>query len=223
MQQTSCKTITARFSALLDGELSPDEQAVVHAHLSHCPACRDEWATLRRTQAVLAAWQAPAVNPQLSVVFAERLQTRARPRPALPRWGWALGMGLLLATGGILRHLMAPPVTPVAMVHVITPTNKIVTPVIMSARTSGIRQKTIIAARPTENNFRANPPPASPIIITTDAATLVEANLNETTPPDTATGSAPTVAALSPPPVKSASELVVDSWTETDAGATASY
>jgi anti-sigma factor RsiW len=65
-------------SAHLDGELTADETAAVHAHLADCDLCRAE---LERTRAVRSALRsAPAVDPPFG--FYERL-VRA---PRRPRW-----------------------------------------------------------------------------------------------------------------------------------------
>lgn len=50
MRQRECESIRPLISALMDGELSPDEGRILHAHLASCDACReifDEYCTLR--------------------------------------------------------------------------------------------------------------------------------------------------------------------------------
>ncbi len=72
----SCEAVQPWLSAYIDEELDAKRQAEVQAHLASCDACRRELAALRQTGQALQAWCVPVVNPQLSVVFAERLQAR---------------------------------------------------------------------------------------------------------------------------------------------------
>ena len=102
MSNNNCRSIQELLSAYLDHELPPTPRQAVAAHLAHCPACCAELRQLQQLQAALPAWNTPAVDPQLSVRFAERLaqrqQTparRLRGFPALQRLAWA---GLAIAT-----------------------------------------------------------------------------------------------------------------------------
>ena len=100
-----CEAVQPWLSAYLDEELDARRQAEVQAHLASCDVCRREVATLRQTAQAMQAWCVPEVNPQLSVVFAERLRARHSPRAhwnemlsaARPRLAWLAGGVLVLA------------------------------------------------------------------------------------------------------------------------------
>lgn len=48
-RQPSCPEVVARFSRFLEGEVGPDECALMHAHVESCPACNAACASLRRS------------------------------------------------------------------------------------------------------------------------------------------------------------------------------
>ena len=47
MKTTECQTHFESFSALMDGELTGDESSAVETHLQNCPACREEFNSLK--------------------------------------------------------------------------------------------------------------------------------------------------------------------------------
>ena len=79
----SCADNRLLHSALLDGELAPDERAQVEAHLASCPECTAELAALARTLGMLHAL--PAARAPLG--FVDRVLEAARPMPWHRRWG----------------------------------------------------------------------------------------------------------------------------------------
>jgi len=79
----SCADNRLLHSALLDGELAPDERAQVEAHLASCPECTAELAALARTLGMLHAL--PAARAPLG--FVDRVLEAARPLPWHRRWG----------------------------------------------------------------------------------------------------------------------------------------
>jgi len=79
----SCADNRLLHSALLDGELAPDERAQVEAHLASCPECTAELAALARTLGMLHAL--PAARAPLG--FVDRVLGAARPMPWHRRWG----------------------------------------------------------------------------------------------------------------------------------------
>jgi hypothetical protein len=79
----SCADNRLLHSALLDGELAPDERAQVEAHLASCPECTAELAALARTLGMLHGL--PAARAPLG--FVDRVLEAARPMPWHRRWG----------------------------------------------------------------------------------------------------------------------------------------
>ena len=63
-------------SAYLDGELSDEEAQALRKHISSCPSCREEHASLRATKSLLACAPRRAMPPELVAEIECRL---ARP------------------------------------------------------------------------------------------------------------------------------------------------
>jgi Putative zinc-finger len=84
----TCAENRERHSALLDGELAPDERALVEAHLAGCSECSGELARLARMLGMLHA--VPAERAPIG--FVDRVLEAARPRP----WYVRLGRRLFL-------------------------------------------------------------------------------------------------------------------------------
>jgi len=63
-------------SAYLDGELSGEEAAAVQAHVSSCPACREDMDSLHAAKSLLARAPRRAMPPELVAELERRL---ARP------------------------------------------------------------------------------------------------------------------------------------------------
>ena len=78
-----CEQLRQEFmEAVLSGmqSVSPETQE----HLSTCPACAGELASLQQTMSLLDEWQAPEPNPY----FMTRLQARVREESLAPRQTW---------------------------------------------------------------------------------------------------------------------------------------
>ncbi len=93
-QQSDKHLTTEQLSALLDAQLSQDEQAICKAHLRTCAQCRAALAALRQTVALLHALPTPELPrsfalPTNVTYLQERPQHEAIPvdtpsRPSLP-------------------------------------------------------------------------------------------------------------------------------------------
>src|SRR5688572_28131904 len=76
--------------AYLYDECDPADRAAIAAHVSHCPACAEEIASLRATRTQLAAWTPPAASLGFQITRADQrnepLPFTARARQAGPWW-----------------------------------------------------------------------------------------------------------------------------------------
>jgi len=77
----SCEEVRPRLSELLDGSLSPAEQAVVRVHIDECAACRGVWTDLDRVRAAARDLGpiAPPAHLWLEVAGRVRLETDSAP------------------------------------------------------------------------------------------------------------------------------------------------
>lgn len=98
----SCHKVQQNLSAYLDGELPITQKEAIAQHLMECHDCCREYAQLSATNNALHNWQTPEIDPQLSVVFARQLATRATSA-TLPQqrrhWStltWAAGCAVVL-------------------------------------------------------------------------------------------------------------------------------
>jgi predicted anti-sigma-YlaC factor YlaD len=97
----NCKTICEQFDERLDGRLGEPARQQFAAHLTACPACRQEWAEYAHTWETLA--QLEPVTP--SVGFVERTLRRLDAVPVTPvrwlifRWAFAATAMMLLSWG----------------------------------------------------------------------------------------------------------------------------
>ena len=57
--------------AYLYDECDPADRAAIAAHVSHCPACAEEIASLRATRTQLAAWMPPAASLGFQITRAD--------------------------------------------------------------------------------------------------------------------------------------------------------
>lgn len=88
---TPCERIEGLLASYVDGELGPDEKALVEAHLAACPECAALAACLKSADAALAAFPdiepAPVLMQKLRTVPAARRRFRlnfdALLRPSL--------------------------------------------------------------------------------------------------------------------------------------------
>ena len=96
-----------RLQALLSGALSGVEKAEAEAHLSACPACREERDLVGSAMAILSPLAAAEPRPG----FAARVALNARDRRPAPftRWlRWTAG-GVAVAAAAALAVVALPP------------------------------------------------------------------------------------------------------------------
>ena len=73
---------TARLSAFLDGQLSPEEQTQTEAHLQSCAVCQQQLAELRHTVALLHALPQPALPRSFVLPTAAPTLTSTKATPS---------------------------------------------------------------------------------------------------------------------------------------------
>jgi anti-sigma factor RsiW len=105
-----CLDVQMELQAYADGELSPEQAALLEQHLTGCDGCRAELARLQAVVAALETWPLVAEPVQLTA----HVMARVRPRPALPafrlRWSdFAISLaGAGLAFAAVLAwHYLA--------------------------------------------------------------------------------------------------------------------
>lgn len=105
----ACARVRERIDPLLDGELSPGEEATLHEHLAGCPACRSEVALARSLQVALRDGLPPLTCPPAvtaRVLAAARRQEEERERRP-GRSGLGARLRDWLGDGGLLRPALA--------------------------------------------------------------------------------------------------------------------
>src|SRR5262249_39351684 len=95
----NCPQARALLPLLAYGDLPPDEADALARHLADCPACQGESAGLAQVRQALDAVPAPRVSVDVSRLFAEAADRRARRWRRIAFGGAALAAGLLLAFG----------------------------------------------------------------------------------------------------------------------------
>ena len=78
----NCHDARELLSALVDGELTPDEQTRVEAHLAQCADCRKEHERLGATITLLRTMD----RPRAPVGFVDRVLEAVQPTPWYRRW-----------------------------------------------------------------------------------------------------------------------------------------
>ena len=109
---SGCGAVQERFTEYLDGRLSGREMHLVAAHMEDCRGCAQEWASLRQTQASLAAL-GPVPEPKdlLLRIRVAVSQESARSRQSLfhgwdMAWKNTVGPFLLQAGAGFASAVM---------------------------------------------------------------------------------------------------------------------
>jgi anti-sigma factor RsiW len=101
---SGCDEVQARFTEYLDGQLNGREMQLLGAHLEDCRSCSQEWLSLRRAQASLAALgSVPAPENLLLRIRVAVSQERARSRrSAFHGWNlaWKNTVGPFLLQAG---------------------------------------------------------------------------------------------------------------------------
>jgi anti-sigma factor RsiW len=97
-----CNDQDTNLGALHDGELTPDEAALVRAHLEQCPQCQRAWDTLRQTshraQEGLVHYPAPDVlKARIRSALLLEDQVRSGRRVVWTRWIELAAAGLVIA------------------------------------------------------------------------------------------------------------------------------
>lgn len=103
-----CERIQRLISALIDGEVSPDDRVRVEGHLSKCPSCRQEKQEMEAAARLISA-ALPTISRDLPRAITSSLPTLPRPQPVALRW-MSIAAGLLLAAG--LVFLLVPDTDP---------------------------------------------------------------------------------------------------------------
>jgi anti-sigma factor RsiW len=116
-------------SAFLDGALSAEEEQALREHISSCPPCREEHASLRATKSLLARAPRRAMPPDLVAQIEGRLarpfwkQVLDRLLPPLPVWApaGAFAAAALVAVAWFGAHRAAAdqsiPLEPLLAAH----------------------------------------------------------------------------------------------------------
>ncbi len=81
--------------AFVYGELAPEPQGLLQAHLESCPECRQRVETWRQTMSQLDAWRLPT-------------RVVARPPLRLPLVKWAVAAALFVGLGLAVGRITAP-------------------------------------------------------------------------------------------------------------------
>jgi anti-sigma factor RsiW len=116
----ACAPYEADLSALVDGELAPEREAGVRAHLRECAACSERLKALCDVDLALASIAVPPVPAGLRARLAERIagdaavpEGREGPHPALAaprrsrRWLLRPALGAAVATAAVLALYLA--------------------------------------------------------------------------------------------------------------------
>ncbi len=85
--------ITRKLEQYRDGELPPEEEAAIAAHVAICPDCRAELQTLEGLSALLGRWSLPPATVDVAASLA--LPPRPAPSPQPGVLGWLSGIGLV--------------------------------------------------------------------------------------------------------------------------------
>jgi anti-sigma factor RsiW len=112
----NCNDVRENLIELItDGPADPQ----VKAHLSHCGACTEELASLRKTAALLDEWEAPEPSPYFLTRLRAHVKEERGKAPAT-LFGWlrrpmlAAALATVLAAGGVMYRLTVgtPPPAP---------------------------------------------------------------------------------------------------------------
>ncbi len=215
-----CAELREKWADYLSAELPPARRAEFDAHLASCPACRTELDAQRVLTQALQAWRVPAVEPQISVRFADALATRkTAQRSWLPRFAWlgALGAAALVLS---LLPLLRQPHTAPDLIPIKTCSTRC--PAVIAPETprgeTAVEQAhtvkhTILPQRETSRRIARKvtrpAPPTTPLV--PDATTVMNSLLAET-PVETAETPAPPAAQ----PTPGTDAVVVALWAETE-------
>jgi anti-sigma factor RsiW len=108
MKIDSCKDPTL-LSALMDGELAPEQSAAVRRHMENCPRCRRQFDILRQTDALVQGMETLEPSADFDRTFWRKVADQ-QERPSSGAWlrslwvGWrpALVAGVAAATAVVV-------------------------------------------------------------------------------------------------------------------------
>ena len=87
MLNLECRETKKQMHGYLDGELSPDEEKAMRAHLAWCADCAPAFERLRKSEdAVLSYYAATVANETAPAGFWDGLSERLPARPGRIRW-----------------------------------------------------------------------------------------------------------------------------------------
>jgi anti-sigma factor RsiW len=118
--QGECARYAEDWSALLDGELAPEREALMRAHAESCAACAAKLASLARVDVLLAGLPVPETSAALLTGLRARIAAQPAPdaRSAPPRRrarrayaGWTAATA---AAAALALYLALPGPAPVA-------------------------------------------------------------------------------------------------------------
>lgn len=135
----NCSTIQELLSSYFDGELSAEQHGEVDSHLAACPACREEFSSLREMNAMLLNVHELSPSSRVDKLFAARLAAneakRLRWAPVVyGRLAWAAGLAAMLLLAFLLYGRSRPPVNPSTIQTAsVLPADRVHPPVIQPA------------------------------------------------------------------------------------------
>jgi len=113
----NCNNTRENLIELLAQESAPDghdgqAEPSLTAHVSQCPSCTQELESLRKTMALMDAWEAPEPSPYFLTRLRAHVKEEREKAPAKASWfAWlrrpilALSLTVVLAAGGVFYRL----------------------------------------------------------------------------------------------------------------------
>jgi len=104
-----CLDVQLELEAYVDGELSPEQAALLEQHVADCDGCRAQLARLQAVTAALETWPLVAEPAQLTarVMGRVRVHPAVRAHPAVPRFRiyWS-DLAISLAGAGLAAAIV---------------------------------------------------------------------------------------------------------------------
>ncbi len=110
----NCAKATELISALVDAELSPDQEKELKAHLETCPRCRQEYVELERLEEMMSKIALPELSEDVWEEHWESLYNRLERGIGYLLAG--LGAAVVLSYGlySLLKDWLSDPSVPIA-------------------------------------------------------------------------------------------------------------
>lgn len=102
----NCDEFNERLAGFLYGETDGADREMIEAHLSACPTCAQETASLRATRSLLSTWEAPDTDVDVEAVLAGATSGRTQPTGIQRRWRH-LRSGVVGVAAGVAAFLFA--------------------------------------------------------------------------------------------------------------------